>query len=146
MVTASARKDIVFTIQSHVSFNLVEVAFFYETSTFSPSPQDTSHEPSNQNSENLTHEEYDPSNDTIDLISHIANTNNKQPTPYLLTQEQSLSLQTPQEPTPLLTSENPKTPKSPSKPIPTHISSSSSIHKYKTLHPNPNSLNALQQG
>ena len=85
MVTASARKDIDFIIQSPVSFNLVGVAFFYETSIFSPSPQDTSYEPSNQNSKNLTHEQYDPSNDTVDLINHIANTNNKQLTPYLST-------------------------------------------------------------
>ena len=50
-----------------------------------------------------------PENLTVGLISHIANTNNKQPTPYLSTQEQSLSLQTPQEPSPSLTSENLKT-------------------------------------
>ena len=78
-----------------------------------------------------------PENLTVGLISHIANTNNKQPTPYLSTQEQSLSLQTPQEPTPLLTSENPKTPKPPSKPIPTHKTSSSSIHRYKTTSTKP---------
>ena len=90
-------------------FQFSRSCIFYEISILSPSPQDTSHEPSNQNSKNLTHEEYDPSNDTMDLISHISNTNNKQPTPYLSTQEQSLSLQTPQEPSPSLTSENLKT-------------------------------------
>ena len=118
-------------------FQFSRSCIFYEISILSPSPQDTSHEPSNQNSKNLTHEEYDPSNDTMDLISHISNTNNKQPTPYLSTQEQSHSLQTPQEPTPLLTSENPKTPKPPSKPIPTHKTSSSSIHRYKTTSTKP---------
>ena len=90
-------------------FQFSRSCIFYETSIISPSPQATSHEPSNQNSENLTHEEYDPSNDTVDLISHIANTNNKQLTPYSSTQEQSLSLQNSQEPTPWPISESSQT-------------------------------------
>ena len=90
-------------------FQFRRSCLFDETSIISPSLQATSHEPSNQNSENLTHEDYDPSNDTVDLISHIANTNNKQLTPYSSTQEQSLSLQNCQEPTPSLISESSQT-------------------------------------
>ena len=65
--------------------------------TRSPPPRVTSLEPPNHNSENLTLDEYESLDDILDIIRHITNTNNEQPT---------LHLPSPQpfrEPTPMLT-------------------------------------------
>ena len=95
-------------------FQFSRSCIFDETSILSPPSRATSHEPPNHNSENLTLDEYESLDDTLDIISHIANTNNKQPTPHLP------PLQPLQEPTPMLIPEIPIPPQLSSKPIPTH--------------------------
>ena len=67
-------------------------------------------------------------------MSHITNTNNKQPRPHLP------SLQPFQEPTPMLTPQIPIPPQLSSKPIPTHTPPSSSIQSYQNSPPKHKSV------
>ena len=92
----------------------------------SSSSQATSYESPNHNPENLTLDEYEPLDDTVDIISHIANTNNKEPTTHLS------SLEPLPEPTPRVTPEILIPPQHTSKSTPAHTPPNSSIQSHQS--------------